>query len=120
MSEHKEKHQNYPFEILDLASKVDRLAFKQTRTWAKLAQMNLPPEILDETLYRHAAEAIAHEFAGKVLKHMHILRYDAPEGRVLRLDSVALRYDELLELLYRAYTDGQSNARRYVPAVIGD
>jgi hypothetical protein len=110
----------YPFEIRDLASQVDRLAFKRTHTWAALGEMNLPPEHLDEMLYRRAADAIAREFAGKVLRHRHILRYDEPQGRVLRFDSVALRYDELLELLYRAYVAGQSNARRYAPAVIGD
>jgi hypothetical protein len=100
---------NYPFEIHEIASKVDRLAFKQVHTWDALQMVGLPLAYLDEMLLRRAAGAIAHEFVGKVLKHMSIQRSDEPEGRVLRVNVVALSYDELLELLYQAYAEGQSD-----------
>lgn len=100
---------NCPFEIYKIASKADRLAFKQVHAWEALQMLNLQPAYLDETLPRRAADAIAHEFVGKVLKHMSIQRSNEPEGRVLRVNVVTLSYDELLELLYQAYAEGQSD-----------
>lgn len=103
---------NYPFELRELARTVDRMSYSETRSWAELMQINLPANHLDEMLYRRAADAIAHEFAGKVLRHGHITRYEEPDGRVLRFDAVALRYDELLDLLYRAYAAGQTDGMK--------
>lgn len=100
---------NYPHVIRAIASKVERLSFKQVKDWDAIAQLSVSSDRMEEMLLHRAADAIAHEFAGQVLKHGRIMKYGEPEGLVLRLDAVALRFDELLELLYRAYAEGQSD-----------
>lgn len=107
---------HYPIAVRDIASKVDRLSYRQTKSWDSIRQMHENLD-LDELLSRKAADAIAHEFAGNVLKHATIVRWDEPEGLVMRVDAVALRYDELLQLLYAAYLEGQTEVRRRTPVV---
>lgn len=99
----------YPYEVYAIAEKVERHGFKQVTSWSNMMQFNLPKDHHLDMLYRRAADAIAHEFAGQVLKHMAFQESREPEGHVLKVDTVALRYDELLEVLYKAYAAGQSN-----------
>lgn len=103
---------NYPFEVRDIASKVERYTYQDMQTWTSLMQINLPIDHLHELTHRRAADRIAHEFAGKVLKHMYVSVRDEPEGRALRFEAFALRYDELLNLLYQAYGAGQSEGMK--------
>jgi hypothetical protein len=100
---------DYPPAIRQLANKADMYHYKQVTTWQEIAQRNLPDDYFQEFLFRRAADAIAHEFAKKVYNHTYIQRYEAPEGVVLKLDAVALSYRELVELLYQAYAEGQSD-----------
>lgn len=103
---------DYPPAIRQLANKADMYHYKQVTTWQEIAQRNLPDDYFQEFLFRRAADAIAHEFAKKVYNHTYIQRYEAPEGVVLKLDAVALSYRELVELLYQAYAEGQSDGMR--------
>lgn len=104
---------NYPAEIREIASKVERLGFKQVTTWESVARMRaFDQEHLEHTIRNKAATAFSHEFTGLLLKHTRFIREEAPEGIVVRADAIALRYDELMELLYRAYTEGQSDGMK--------
>lgn len=99
----------YPYEVHAIAEKVQRFGFKQVTSWENMLKFNLPEPYHLDMLYRQAADAIAHEFAGQVLKHMALQESREPEGHVLKVDAVALRYDQLLEVLYKAYAAGQSD-----------
>jgi len=108
------KRFDYPPVIREIANGLEMYHYQHTVSWAEMAQ-RVHDGYFQEFLFRKAADAIAHEFAGKVLEHTYIQRYEHPEGQVLRLDAVALTYRELLEVLYRAYAEGQTDGmkRRY-------
>jgi hypothetical protein len=104
---------NYPASIREIASKVERLGFRQVTSWQSVAQMiGYDQEHLEHTMRNKAATAFAHEFTKLLLKHTRFIREETPEGIVVRADAIALRYDELIELLYRAYAEGQSDGMK--------
>ena len=114
---------DYPPVVRQLANKADMYHYKQITTWKEIAQRKVPDDYFQEFLFRRAADAIAHEFTKKVYNHTYIQHYEAPEGVVLKLDAVALTYRELLDLLYQAYAEGQSDGMRrnfQMPSEIND
>ncbi len=108
---------SYPIPVMRVASKAPMLQWQHTESWAALHQLRIGQDRLDEMITQQAATAIAREFVGDVLKHMRIERNESHEGLRVRFSCVALRRDQLLELLYEAYREGQSDAQRYAPGV---
>jgi hypothetical protein len=101
---------NYPYPVLELAAKTPRLSYLQTQTWTSLSQ--LPQDYADYIIYQQAAGAIARKFTEHVAKHMLIKTRDTPTERVTEFEAIALSYTELVELLYRAYVEGQTDGMK--------
>ena len=97
----------FPPAIRKIALSRPRLSYRQTTAWDTVLR-RAREEGLRENLVRVAADAIAHEFAGHVLKEGRIEQYETPEGLEIKVEAYALRYDQLIEMLYAAYREGQS------------
>lgn len=108
---------SYPIPVNKIAAKAPMMQWQHVESWASLHQMRLGQDRLDEMITRQAATAIAHEFTRDVLEQMFIERLETHEGLKVRFSCVALRRDQLLDLLYEAYREGQSDAQRYAPGV---
>jgi hypothetical protein len=100
---------NYPIPVIKIAADAPLMQWQTMHTWQSLYQMHSRPDDLMNMLAREAATAITQQFIGDVLKREKIETRDDPEGKVMRFTCVALRYDQLVELLYRAYREGQSD-----------
>jgi hypothetical protein len=100
----------YPYPVLKLAAKTQRLSYSQTQSWASLQQ--LPKEYTSNIIYQQAASAIAREFVKHVHEHMMIQNRDTALGRVTEFEAVALSYTELVELLYHAYVEGETTGMK--------
>lgn len=113
---------NYPIPVMKLASEVPRLHYSNMDSWHELYQRQEHPGDMNQRLIYKAADRIAHEFVAHVMKKMEITTHDDPEGRVTRFVCVAMSHHELVELLYRAYAEGQSDGikRRPVFMLSGD
>jgi hypothetical protein len=109
---------NYPYPVLELAAKTQRLSYSQTQSWNSLQQ--LPQEYASAIIYQQAASAIAREFVEHVTKHMLISHRDTPVGRVTEFEAVALSYTELVELLYRAYAEGETSGMKRTKFYVRD
>lgn len=94
--------------IREIALSHPRLSYRNVIPWATVSQRQSREMNLREVLVRKAADAIAHEFAGHVFKGSKIVQCEEPEGFSLKVEAYALRYDQLVELLYKAYREGQS------------
>lgn len=105
---------NYPIPIMELASKVQTMHWRHHHSWQALYQMKHNPDELMNLLARQAASAIAQQFTGEVIAKGLIETRDEQDGKVMTFSCVALRRDELLDLLYLAYCEGVSNARERV------
>lgn len=107
---------SYPIPIMELASKVQTMHWRHQHSWQALYQMKHDPDELMNLLTRQAASAIAHQFAGEVVAKGHIETRDEQDGKVMTFSCVALRREELLDLLYLAYHQGLSDAKeRFQP-----
>jgi hypothetical protein len=100
---------------MKIAADAPLMQWQQTHSWQSLYQMHYRPDDLMGMLARQAADAITQQFVADVLKREKIEVRDDPEGKVMRFTCVALRYDQLVELLYAAYREGQSEAVRRMP-----
>lgn len=105
----------YPISVMKLAAEVPKLYYKNMESWQELYQRNEHPEETTQRLTHKAADRIAHEFVAHVMKKMDIKTYDEPEGRATRFICVAMSHQELVELLYRAYAEGQSDGIKRAP-----
>lgn len=108
---------NYPIPVNKIAAKAPMLQWQHVESWVSLHQLRLGQDRLDEMITRQAATAIAEMFTRDVLECMRIDRMETHEGLQVRFSCVALRRDQLLDLLYEAYREGQSDAQRYGPGV---
>jgi hypothetical protein len=100
---------------MKIAADAPLMQWQQMHSWHSLYQMKHRPDDLMGMLARQAATAITNQFVADVLKREKIETHDDPEGKVMRFTCVALRHDQLLDLLYAAYTEGLSDARRHAP-----
>jgi len=105
---------NYPIPVMKIASSAPIIHWKQTHTWHALYQMKHSPDDLMGMLARQAADAITHQFVDDVLKRERIEIHDDPEGKVFKFSCVALRYDQLLNLLYQAYCESQTSVPKTI------
>lgn len=94
--------------IRSIALSHPRLSYRHVTSWATVLQRVAREMDTREMLVRQAADAIAHEFAKQVLDGSKIEQREDPEGFAVKVEAYALRYDQLVELLYRAYREGQS------------
>lgn len=105
----------YPIPIMKLAAEVPKLYYKNMQSWQELYQLREHPDETTQRLTHKAADRIAHEFVSHVMKKMEIKTYDEAEGRVTRFICVAMSHQELADLLYRAYVEGQSDGLKRAP-----
>lgn len=108
----------YPISVMKLASEVPMLYYKNMESWDELYLRQEHPEDTNRRLTHKAADRIAHEYVAHVMKKMQIQLQDEPEGRVARFMCVAMSHQELVELLYRAYAEGQSDGIRRAPVAL--
>lgn len=98
----------YPPAIRNIALKHPRLSYRHVTTWTHILSRAYRGPDAREELRRIAADAVAHEFVGRVLSAGRFEQCETPEGFEIKLDAYALRYDQLIDLLYEAYREGQS------------
>lgn len=106
---------SYPISVMKLAAEVPKLHYNEAESWQALYQMQANPEDMKQRLIYKAADKIAHQFVAHVMKKMQIQTFDDPDGRVTRFVCVAMSHQELVELLYRAYAEGQSDGIKRRP-----
>jgi hypothetical protein len=106
---------NYPIAVMKIATDAPLMNWQTTHTWQSLYQMSHRPDDLMGMLARQAADAITKQFVADVLKREKIETADIPEGKQMRFTCVALRYDQLLDLLYAAYREGQTDGINRAP-----
>jgi hypothetical protein len=102
---------NAPPEVRAIAADAPVYQWQTTQPWRDLATR--PHRDEDDArafLYRQAARGITEKFMADVMKRMSIHTTDEVDGHVTRFACVALRHDQLVDLLYRAYRAGQSDA----------
>ena len=103
---------NYPSKVHEIASKAPMFNLSTKTSWE---QISAETSTIDDVLYhahRDAAYKIANEFTRNISEHMTKYSSSEPDGYTIRFSSVALRYDELMELLYTAYREGQIDGMR--------
>ena len=106
---------SYPIAVMRIAADAPLMQWQQVHSWESLYQMNHRPDELMGMLARQAADAITRQFVADVFKREKVETRDDPEGKVMRFTCVALRHDQLCDLLYRAYREGVSDANRSAP-----
>jgi len=103
---------NYPIEVRKIAAEVPLFQYNQINTWQSLYQSRDSEDEIKRQLILKAADQICHKFVGQLMDRAQIKTYNEPEGMATKVTCVALSYDELVNLLYRAYADGQSDGMR--------
>lgn len=103
---------NYPIEVRKIAAEVPLFHYSQMETWQSLYQRREDENEIKRRLVIKAADQIVHKFVGQMMDRAAIKSFDEPEGKVVKVTCVALSYDELCNLLYRAYSEGQSDGMR--------
>lgn len=101
----------YPQEVYQLAQAAKLYQLQQTNSWQMLYKLGHVRN-LQEHITRTAAHQITQEFVQHVQQHHQIQTKETPDGLVTEFAAVALSWPELLELLYRAFAEGQSNGMR--------
>jgi hypothetical protein len=101
-----------PYVIRELASKAPTYSVEQKTSYRELASMRCSDGDVMEMLLQRATSQIAREFSAKLYKHLTLTRREEPDGHVISAHAVALRHDELVELLYAAYREGQTDGMR--------
>jgi len=103
---------SYPIEIKKIAAEAPLFQYNQTDTWQSLYQSRDSEDEIKQRLIFRAADQICHKFVGQLMKCAQIKTSHEPDGMATKVTCIALTYDELMDLLYRAYTDGQSDGMR--------
>jgi hypothetical protein len=104
---------NYPIEVRKIAAEVPLFHYNQLNTWQSLYQgREIDESEAKRRMVFKAADQIVHKFVGQLIDRAQIKTFEEPEGVAVRVTCVALSYDELCNLLYRAYAEGQSDGMR--------
>lgn len=101
----------YPTEVYELAKTAKLYQHHNTTSWQQVYGLKYVGD-LQEYVVRTAAYKITQEFVHNVVKHHQIQTQETPDGVETSFTAVALSWPELLELLYRAFAEGQSNGMR--------
>jgi hypothetical protein len=113
---------NYPAKVREIASKAPIFNLNTKISWTEISAETRTSDDVLYHIHRDAAYKIANEFAHNISEHIEKYSSSEPDGYTIRFSSVALRYDELMELLYTAYREGQTDGRRvdFNPNFIGE
>ena len=101
----------YPQEVYELAQAAKLYQHKQTTSWQQMYGLRYVGDP-QEHITRTAAHQITQEFVQHVQQHYQIQTQETPQGVETSFAAVALSWPELLELLYRAFAEGQSAGLR--------
>lgn len=101
----------YPTEVYELAQAAKLYQYQNTTSWQQMYGLRYVGDP-QEQIIRTAAHQITQEFVHNVVKHYQIQTQETPDGVETSFAAVALSWPELLELLYRAFAEGQSNGMR--------
>lgn len=107
---------NYPIPVMKIAADAPLLYYKHVETWQSLYQRYDGPGEIAHRLTMSAAKEISNRFVSDVLKREEIKSTDTPEGKEIRFACVALTHRQLVDLLYHAYREGQTDAMRRAPS----
>lgn len=110
---------NYPAKVREIASKAPMFKVETRTSWELMVQMG---EDAMFHVHNDASRKIAQDFVKNIHEHLTKSSQSEPDGYTVRFSSVALRYDELMELLYTAYREGQTDGMRrdFNPNFIGE
>jgi hypothetical protein len=113
---------NYPAKIYEIATKAPLYKYETKTNWTQIVAESRSTEDVLHHVHRDAAYKITSEFVRNIHEHMTKYSQSEPDGYTVRFSSVALRYDELLELIYTAYREGQTDGMRrdFNPNIIGE
>lgn len=103
---------NYPIEVRKIAAEVPLFHYSQMETWQSLYQSRDDENEIKRRLIFKAADQICHKFVGQLMDRAQIKTFEQPEGMAIKVTCVALSYEELVNLIYRAYSEGQSDGMR--------
>jgi hypothetical protein len=100
--------------VLALLDKVDYLKGTRVVSWPELQQQGTYFATQDELLRHHleiGARGMAQKFTEHLLKHSKIRQAHEPQGLVLSMNAYAFEHGELVDLLTKAYEEGQRAIR---------
>ena len=99
----------YPPEVYQLASRDHLYQYQQTTSWTAVQQASWP---IHELLEQQAAQQITQDFVRHVLGSQVITQRETPQGLETTFAAVCLSWPVYLEVLYRAFVEGQSAGMR--------
>lgn len=106
---------SHPPALRKLAADAPLFRFVETTTWQAIVERGGygfdAQDRMRDMAYRTAAAAITSKFMADVMKRMAIEQRDTADGREVSFTCCALRYDQLMDLLYAAYVEGQRSVR---------
>lgn len=97
-----------PPSVRMIASSAPALNFQQITTWEAIYQGRFSPEDLRHMIMRKAASELSQRLVDDIIKKSKIEVTEEANGLATRVSVVSMTYDDLVELLYRAYRDGQT------------
>lgn len=95
------------YKLREMLSRINVIGFKHVITWH---EFNLMRSSLDpnETAQRHVADLVSRHIAGHIMRGGTWRQDEEPEGKVFSVKGHWLTYDELYELLNKAYSLGRT------------
>lgn len=104
---------NIPPELRQILSRVKYLRSDVTMSWDTVVQRRFGnPE---EEAKTKAADKLAHEFAGEVMRRGEWRLSQEPEGAMVSVRAACFTYDRLAALLMEAYGAGQKDGIGRMP-----
>lgn len=100
-----------PPSIRKIASEVPALNHHQVVSWNAAVDSRLSATAFLEHTVRSACDHLAHALVDHLVKKSQITMREEHEGIVTKVKVMALTYDEMIELLYKAYLQGRDDKR---------
>ena len=104
----------YPQEVYQLASRDHLYQYQQTTSWIAVQQASWP---IHELLEQQAAQQITQDFVRHVRGSQVITQRETPQGLQSEFAAVCLSWPVYLEVLYRAFVEGQSAGMRHSTSI---
>lgn len=110
----------YPPALRALASKQPVVRVKLTADWDSVAMQSRSYSSgeVERRFASKAADKLAHDLAGHFLARKQFRFIEDLEGIHVKADIHAFSHDELLELLYQTFREGQTYAMQYGPKIV--
>lgn len=100
-----------PPSIHKIASEVPVFNHHKVVSWNAYADSRLGATAFIEHIVRSACDHLAHALVDHLVKKSQITMSEEHEVIVTKVKVIALTYDEMIELLYKAYLQGRDDKR---------